>query len=90
MVEPSPWRQIAVRFTDPHTAERYALDGFGPVLLRADTTGLVTSWSFIRKSSWRFRYISANTVRVTTLLQEAANRRPRRRGSGSRRSTGRG
>ncbi|MGP3959738.1 thiopeptide-type bacteriocin biosynthesis protein [Nonomuraea sp. 3N208] len=73
MERASPWRQFALRFSDRHTAEQNALDSLGPALLRAETTGLLTSWSFIRKKSWRFRYMPTDTPGAAALLHEAAN-----------------
>ncbi|WP_214104858.1 thiopeptide-type bacteriocin biosynthesis protein [Acrocarpospora catenulata] len=72
----SPWRQIAVTFTDRHAAEQYAFTHLGPVLLRIDTAALVRSWFFIRKQQWRVRYQPADDAadEVRDLFKEAVNR----------------
>jgi thiopeptide-type bacteriocin biosynthesis protein len=69
------WHQINVQFDNHSAAERSALARLGPVLATAESTGLLTSWFFIRKQWWRFRYLptsSATASEATRLLEDAA------------------
>jgi len=68
------WHQLNIRFGDRHAAERAAIAYLGPVLREAESTGLVTSWFFIRKQWWRFRYLPASSTsagEAKNLLEEA-------------------
>jgi thiopeptide-type bacteriocin biosynthesis protein len=52
-----PWQQVSVRFGDYTAAEHTAVTHLGPIMTGAETAGLLTSWSFIRKAPcWRLRY----------------------------------
>lgn len=69
------WRQIDIRFNDRHAAERHAIARLGPVLMNGESTGLLASWFFTRKQSWRFRYMPASSTsagKAKRLLEDAA------------------
>ncbi|MBT8228019.1 MAG: methyltransferase [Dactylosporangium sp.] len=51
-LERSPWRQVNIHCADQTAAERMGVAVLGPVLYRAETAGLVTSWFFVRKGQW--------------------------------------
>jgi thiopeptide-type bacteriocin biosynthesis protein len=74
--DPPQWHQINIRFDDRQAAERCAFEHLGPVLTRAESAGLVTSWFFVRKQWWRFRYLPASGTsadEATKLLRDAAS-----------------
>ncbi|MGH3913802.1 MAG: thiopeptide-type bacteriocin biosynthesis protein [Pseudonocardiaceae bacterium] len=57
-MNPRPWRQVNVAFSDWASAERSALAHLAALLGTAETEGLVTCWFFIRKAPcWRVRYL---------------------------------
>lgn len=69
------WHQISIQFDDHQAAERAVNAHLGPVLIEAESTGLVTSWFFIRKQWWRFRYRPASDTsagEANKLLEDAA------------------
>ncbi|MGW3075647.1 thiopeptide-type bacteriocin biosynthesis protein [Kitasatospora sp. NPDC001132] len=49
------WKQLDIRFTDPHRAEQAVASHLGDAL-RVTATGPLSSWFFIRKGEWRVRY----------------------------------
>ncbi|MGH3927273.1 MAG: thiopeptide-type bacteriocin biosynthesis protein, partial [Pseudonocardiaceae bacterium] len=51
------WRQVFITFALFDTAEQIAATDLAPLLVDAETTGLITTWFFIRKSPcWRVRF----------------------------------
>jgi len=69
------WHQINIQFDDHQGAERAVIAHLGPVLMEAESTGLVISWFFIRKQWWRFRYLPTSGTsagEATKLLEDAA------------------
>jgi thiopeptide-type bacteriocin biosynthesis protein len=73
-IEPC-WHQLNVLFADHRAAEHGVVAHLGPTLQQAHARGLVTSWFFIRKPWWRFRYLPATTAsadEASTLLRQAA------------------
>ncbi len=69
------WHQINIQFDDHQAAERALIAHLGPVLMAAESTGLVISWFFIRKRWWRFRYLPTSDTsadEATKLLEDAA------------------
>ncbi len=52
------WQQVSIRFDDCTAAEHTGVAHLGPVTTKAESAGLVTSWSFIRKAPcWRLRHL---------------------------------
>lgn len=52
------WRQVFIHFDAWDAAEHIAVAQLAPMLANAQTTGLVTSWFFIRKAPcWRLRFL---------------------------------
>lgn len=52
----SDWWQLYIQFADWNTSERVASETIGPLLSRAEESGLVTNWWFMRKyPCWRLR-----------------------------------
>lgn len=69
------WHQLNIQLGDHQAAERAIIAHLGPVLIEAESTGLVISWFFIRKQWWRFRYLPTSTASArdaTKLLEDAA------------------
>ncbi len=57
-MDPCPWRQVTVVFSDWASAERIAVAHLAPLLAAAEVEGLVASWFFVRKAPcWRVRYL---------------------------------
>ncbi|MEV5695552.1 thiopeptide-type bacteriocin biosynthesis protein [Micromonospora globbae] len=56
------WRQITITFPDPHTAEQAAKTHLAPILTEAEASHLITTWFYVRKDSWRLRYLPAATT----------------------------
>jgi len=55
--EVSGWHQVAITFTDRHTAERIAVRHLRPALLREQEAARIAGWFFVRKTpAWRLRY----------------------------------
>lgn len=75
--QPEPWwRQISVTFIERDAAEQHVFTRLAPALLHLDAGGLVTSFSFLRKKAWRFRYMPVDEVRAEqarVLLHESVN-----------------
>jgi thiopeptide-type bacteriocin biosynthesis protein len=57
-MDETPWKQINITYPGPETHQResQAVGHLTRVLPAAEADGLITSWSFIRKSAWRIRY----------------------------------
>lgn len=51
------WRQLNIAFPDPHAAEETAVTHLAPILAEAEARRLITAWFFVRKGSWRLRYL---------------------------------
>ncbi|GII96363.1 thiopeptide-type bacteriocin biosynthesis protein [Sinosporangium siamense] len=71
-----PWLQIDVDFADPSTAEHNTIVYLVPALRSAEESGLISSWFFIRKRQWRFRYLPATSDSISgsmNLLHSAAD-----------------
>lgn len=69
------WHQINIQFDGHDASERNAIAHLGPALMTAESTGLLTSWFFIRKQWWRFRYMptsSTSAREAKKLLKNAA------------------
>lgn len=49
------WRQLRIQFTDQKAAESTFATHLGPLLRKAEATGAVSAWWFIRKQQWRLR-----------------------------------
>jgi thiopeptide-type bacteriocin biosynthesis protein len=76
------WYQVQIEFADPHAAEHIVATRLGPRLRHAETTGLLTSWWYIRKTPrWRLRLHAEAPHReqlrrfVTDTLDELASQR---------------
>ncbi|MGQ0778184.1 MAG: thiopeptide-type bacteriocin biosynthesis protein [Pseudonocardiales bacterium] len=69
------WHQLNIQFDYHQDAERAVIAHLGPVLMTAESTGLLASWFFIRKQWWRFRYLptsSTSADEAKKLLEDAA------------------
>src|SRR5260370_5119178 len=56
------WFQVCVEVAHWDTAEHAAATHFGPKLAQAETTGVVSSWWYIRKAPcWRLRFHTGTT-----------------------------
>ncbi|MGH8572527.1 MAG: thiopeptide-type bacteriocin biosynthesis protein [Gammaproteobacteria bacterium] len=69
------WHQINIQFDGHDGAERNAIARLGPALMTAESTGLLTSWFFIRKQWWRFRYLPTSSTaagEAKKLLEDVA------------------
>lgn len=55
------WRQINITYPGPgwQDRERQAISHLAGILPEAETSGLISSWWFIRKGAWRIRYCLA-------------------------------
>lgn len=54
---PDGWRQADIEFAEWNTAEQAAATHLGPQMKKAEATGVVSSWWFIRKAPcWRLRW----------------------------------
>jgi thiopeptide-type bacteriocin biosynthesis protein len=55
----TPWRQVNIAYpgTDRQQRERHAVGHLARTLPAAEASGLITSWWWIRKGSWRVRYL---------------------------------
>lgn len=51
------WCQIIIAFPDPHTAQDVAVTHLAPIFAETETRRLITAWFFVRKGSWRLRYL---------------------------------
>ncbi|MEU4832333.1 methyltransferase, FxLD system [Streptosporangium sp. NPDC023615] len=51
------WRQYTITFPDPDSAQQVMAHEIGPVLSAAQAAGHVRLWWFLRKHSWRVRYL---------------------------------
>jgi thiopeptide-type bacteriocin biosynthesis protein len=62
-VDETAWQQVNIAFpgSDPHKRERQAVAHLSHVVSGAEASGLITSWSFIRKGRWRVRYLPSTT-----------------------------
>ncbi|WP_341716566.1 thiopeptide-type bacteriocin biosynthesis protein [Micromonospora sp. FIMYZ51] len=58
-MEQTNWKQINIHYPGHSRQERehQAIPHLSQVLPDAETAGLITSWWFIRKGSWRIRYL---------------------------------
>jgi len=57
------WYQITVAFPDRDVAEHTMATRIGPKLRHAETSGIVESWWYIRKTPhWRLRFRAGNTA----------------------------
>jgi thiopeptide-type bacteriocin biosynthesis protein len=59
------WQQLNLTFAGRQAAEHAAAGQLGPALTDAETTGLISSWFFIRKPWWRVRYLPASAATAT-------------------------
>ncbi|MEU8023665.1 thiopeptide-type bacteriocin biosynthesis protein [Micromonospora haikouensis] len=57
----STWKQVTITYPgqDRQERERHAVPHLRHVLPAAETSGLITSWWFMRKGAWRIRYLPA-------------------------------
>ncbi|WP_261568994.1 thiopeptide-type bacteriocin biosynthesis protein [Frankia gtarii] len=55
------WKQVNITYPNPdaHQRERHAVGHLARVLPAAEADGLITAWFFIRKGTWRIRYLIA-------------------------------
>jgi thiopeptide-type bacteriocin biosynthesis protein len=52
------WRQVWLRLADPRSGEHTAVTHVYPTMRRAEDSGAVTAWFFVRKQPWwRLRYL---------------------------------
>jgi thiopeptide-type bacteriocin biosynthesis protein len=56
----SAWCQINIDFPDLCTAEDVAITHLAPILAEAEARRLITAWFFVRKGTWRMRYLPAS------------------------------
>lgn len=56
------WRQTTIAFPDPHAADQVAITHLAPILADAETRQLITAWFYVRKDTWRLRYLPASTT----------------------------
>ncbi len=58
-MDETSWTQVNIAFPgqDPRERERQAVEHIARTLPAAQTSGLITSWFFIRKGRWRVRYL---------------------------------
>lgn len=56
------WRQTTITFPDPHAADQVAITHLAPILTEAETRQLISAWFYVRKESWRLRYLPASTA----------------------------
>lgn len=59
-----PWRQTAISFVDPETAEQIAIAHIAPILADAEARSLITAWFYVRKGEWRLRYRPTDSSRT--------------------------
>ncbi|WP_285628267.1 thiopeptide-type bacteriocin biosynthesis protein [Kineosporia sp. NBRC 101677] len=69
------WQQANAWFTGREQAVRLATTQIGPLLADAEQQGLITSWFYIRKEQWRFRYLPTNAAAAATLAGRLSNLR---------------
>ncbi|MFF0255960.1 thiopeptide-type bacteriocin biosynthesis protein [Micromonospora zamorensis] len=75
-MEQNSWRQVNITYPspDPRQRETLAVEHLSRVLPAAETSGLITCWWFIRKGSWRIRYLPATfSDPARTLLTKAVD-----------------
>ncbi|MFC0862226.1 thiopeptide-type bacteriocin biosynthesis protein [Sphaerimonospora cavernae] len=61
-----PWRQVNIAFPDWADAENAAVAHIAPLLVAAETEGLLTAWFFVRKAPcWRVRYLTVGNASQT-------------------------
>lgn len=78
-MDPRPWRQVNVAFSDWAKAEHTAVTHLAPMLVAAEEEKLVTAWFFTRKTPcWRIRYVPGNE-RTQEYLRNHLNDLIRRR-----------
>ncbi|GAB3454266.1 thiopeptide-type bacteriocin biosynthesis protein [Actinophytocola sediminis] len=57
------WQQVFIHFNDYTTAELVGAGHLRPAMTDLETSGVITSWFFIRKNPcWRLRFLPANAV----------------------------
>jgi thiopeptide-type bacteriocin biosynthesis protein len=56
------WRQITITFPDSPAADQVAITHLAPILTEAETRQLITAWFYVRKETWRLRYLPASTT----------------------------
>ena len=56
------WRQTTITFPDPHAAQQTASRHLAPILAKAEARHLITTWFYVRKDSWRLRYLPATNA----------------------------
>ncbi|MDI1461077.1 thiopeptide-type bacteriocin biosynthesis protein [Catellatospora sp. KI3] len=57
------WRQTAITFADPDTAQQTAVAHLAPILADAEARSLITAWFYVRKGEWRLRYRPTDSSR---------------------------
>jgi thiopeptide-type bacteriocin biosynthesis protein len=63
------WRQTTITFPEPHAAEHVAITHLAPILAEAETRQLITAWFYVRKGTWRLRYLpTSNTAEADHYL----------------------
>lgn len=56
------WRQTTITFPDPNAADQAAITHLAPILTEAETRQLITAWFYVRKQTWRLRYLPASST----------------------------
>jgi thiopeptide-type bacteriocin biosynthesis protein len=56
------WRQTTITFPDPHAADQVAITHLAPILTEAETRQIITAWFYVRKETWRLRYLPASST----------------------------
>ncbi|MEH1128364.1 thiopeptide-type bacteriocin biosynthesis protein [Micromonospora sp. CPCC 206061] len=56
------WRQTTIGFPDPHAADQVAITHLAPILAEAETRQLITAWFYVRKETWRLRYLPGSST----------------------------
>jgi thiopeptide-type bacteriocin biosynthesis protein len=60
------WRQTTITFPSahpnehgpgPHAGDQVAFEGLATIMTDAETSRLISSWFYVRKGSWRLRYL---------------------------------
>ncbi|GGJ90325.1 hypothetical protein GCM10010123_20200 [Pilimelia anulata] len=71
-MDDSPWQQININYPgqDAHERALRAIEHLNRVLPAAESSGLITSWWYIRKGAWRIRYLPTDQQRSRQLAKE--------------------
>ncbi|MFK0111631.1 methyltransferase, FxLD system [Streptomyces sp. NPDC091217] len=67
-MQPAPWHQHNITFSDRTTGKRTIVERLGPTLRAAEEDGQLTGWWFMNKQPWPLRYRAPEPSQLVELL----------------------